>query len=248
MPEIKSILITGASSGIGAALASAYAKPGIFLALTGRSSTRLKQIAQECKANGAKVVTKTIDVREQKSLRVWIEKQDTIVPFDLVIANAGISNGGKEKSEEFDREIFAVNLFGVLNTVYPAIDLMKSRKKGQIAIMSSMAGLYGFPRSPAYSSSKAAVKAFGESMRNRLRPFRIKVSVICPGFIKTPLTDTNEYKMPFLTTTAKAVQIIQRGLAKNKGIIAFPWQMNLFMWILRVLPASWSERIARFVK
>jgi short-subunit dehydrogenase len=245
---LKSILITGASSGIGAALASAYAKPNTFLALTGRSSERLKKIALECKKKGAKVVTTTIDIRQEKQLRAWIEKQDKTAPFDLVIANAGISNGGKEKSENFDREIFAINLFGVLNTVYPAIDLMQSRKRGQIAIMSSMAGLYGFPRSPAYSASKAAVKTFGESMRNRLRSHGIKISVICPGFIETPLTATNEYKMPFLIPVAKAVQIIQRDLSKNKGIIAFPWQMKLFMWILRVLPTSWSERIARFVK
>jgi short-subunit dehydrogenase len=248
MSEPQSILITGASSGIGAALASAYAKPNIFLALTARNSERLQKIAQECEKKGAKVVTTSIDIRHEQQLRTWIEKQNETSPFDLVIANAGISNGGKEKSEEFDREIFAVNLFGVLNTVYPAIDLMKKQKTGQIAIISSMAGMYGFPRSPAYSASKAAVKTFGESMRSRLRPFGIKVSVICPGFIKTPLTDTNEYKMPFLTSVNKAVQIIQKGLAKNQGIIAFPWQMNLFMWILRVLPTALAEKIARFVK
>lgn len=244
----KSILITGSSSGIGADLASAYAQPNVLLALLGRNAERLNLIAEECRAKGAEVTTATIDVREEKSLRSWIEEQDKNKPFDLVIANAGISNGGKEKTEQFDREIFAINLFGVLNTIYPAIDLMKKRGHGQIALMSSMAGFYGLPRAPAYSSSKAAVRVLGESLRNRLRSSGIKISVICPGFIKTPLTDKNQYKMPFLTSVEKATSIILKGLEKNKGVISFPWQMNLFMWILRVLPSPLAQRLASFIK
>jgi short-subunit dehydrogenase len=242
----KSILITGASSGLGAALANAYAEPDVFLALLGRNTERLNTVAEKCRNKGAKVTTAIIDVREEKLLRSWIEEQDRNISFDLAIANAGISSAGKKPTEQTDREIFAINLLGMLNTVYPIIDLMKQRCSGQIALMSSLGGFYGL--TPAYSSSKAAIMTFGESMRNRLRPFGICVSVICPGYIQTPLTDKNQFKMPFLVPIDKAVKIIQHGLAKNKGLIAFPWQMKLFMWLLRISPAYLAERMAALLR
>jgi len=244
MKNPKSILITGASSGIGEALAKDYAKPGIVLSLTGRNQERLAEVAVACEQQGATVATTVLDVKDAAQLKTWIEARDAAVPLDLVIANAGISNAGTERNEQFDREIFTINLFGVLNTVYPAISIMQQRQHGQIVLMSSMAGIiHGFPRAPAYCASKAAVKSFGEALRNKLRSSGIEVSVVCPGFIKTPLTRVNKYHMPFLMTVEKASQIIIRGLASNKGLIAFPWQMRFLLWILRLLPHKWAERL-----
>jgi short-subunit dehydrogenase len=247
MKNPQSILITGASSGIGEALAKDYAASGIALALTGRNQERLAKVADECKKRGAQVVTANIDVKNAEKLRAFIEEKDKETPLDLVIANAGISNAGTERGEEFDREIFNINLWGVLNTVYPAISVMQKRKRGQIALMSSMAAMYGITRAPAYSASKAAVKTLGEALRNKLKPNGIEISVICPGFIKTPLTDVNKYPMPFLMSVEKASKIIIRDLARNKGLIAFPLRMYFLLWLLRVLPHKLTERIAEYI-
>ncbi|KPJ67822.1 MAG: hypothetical protein AMJ43_02355 [Coxiella sp. DG_40] len=244
MNNPKSILITGASSGIGEALAIAYAGSGIVLSLTGRNEERLRKVAEQCRELGATVEISVIDVRDTLKLRSWIEKRDADVPLDLVIANAGISNAGEERGEQFDKDIFTVNLFGILNTVYPAISVMQKRKHGQIALMSSMAGIiHGLPRAPAYCASKAAVKSFGEAMRGKLRDVGIEVSVICPGFVKTPLTDINKYRMPFLISVEKASKIIVSGLARNNGLIAFPLRMYFLMWLLHLLPHKLAERI-----
>jgi short-subunit dehydrogenase len=244
MKNPKSILITGASSGIGEALAKAYAKPGVVLSLTGRNEERLRTVAKQCRKLGATVAISVIDVRDTPRLRSWIEERDADVPLDLVIANAGISNAGEERSEQFDKDIFTINLFGILNTVYPAISVMQKREHGQIALMSSMAGLiHGLPRAPAYCASKAAVKSFGEAMRGKLRDIGIEVSVICPGFVKTPLTNINKYRMPFLMSVEKASKIIVKGLSRNRGLIAFPLPIYIFIWVLRLLPHKLAERI-----
>ena len=247
MKNPKSILITGASSGIGEALAKDYAASGVGLSLTGRNQERLMKVADACKKRGASVVTANIDVKDAEKLRVFIEERDKEAPLDLVIANAGISNAGTERGEQFDREIFNINLWGVLNTVYPAISVMQKRKHGQIAIMSSISAMYGIPRAPAYSASKAAVKTLGEALRNKLKPDGLEISVICPGFIKTPLTDVNKYPMPFLISVEKASRIIIKGLTHNKGLIAFPLRMYFLLWLLRVLPHKLTERIASYI-
>ena len=244
MENPKSILITGASSGIGEALAKDYAKPGIILSLTGRNQERLNKVAEVCRKRGAIVEAAVIDVKDAEKLRIWIEERDKNASLDLVIANAGISNAGEEKGERFDKEIFNVNLFGVLNTVYPVISVMQKRRRGQIALISSMAGIvHGLARAPAYCASKSAVKSFGEALRNKLRPKGIEVSVICPGFIKTPLIAVNEYRMPFLMSVEKASKIIIKGLAHNRGLIAFPLRIYFLLWLLRLMPHKWAERI-----
>jgi len=244
MKNPQAILITGASSGIGEALAKDYAEPRIILSLIGRNQERLNKVAEACRERGAMVETAVIDVKNAEKLRTWIEEQDKKHPLDLVIANAGISNAGEEKGEKFDKEIFNVNLFGVLNTVYPAVSVMQKRKHGQIALMSSMAGIvHGLARAPAYCASKSAVKSFGEALRNKLKRQGIEVSVICPGFIKTPLLDDNKYYMPFLMSVEKASKIIIKGLAHNRGLIAFPLRMYFLLWLLRLMPHKWAEHI-----
>lgn len=203
MGSQKCIVITGASSGIGAALAEYYAAPGVTLGLTGRSDERLRAVAAACKARGAAVETALMDVCEREALAAWLLEIDGKKPIDLVIANAGISGGSGghsvmgEEPEQL-RRIMAVNLDGVFNTVLPLIPLMTGRKRGQIALMSSLAGLRGLPGAPAYSTSKAAVLAYGQALRGWLGMRGVKVSVIMPGFVRTPLIAANPFPMPFI--------------------------------------------------
>jgi short-subunit dehydrogenase len=231
-----SILITGASSGIGAALALVYAGPDVTLFLSGRDQNRLSEIAQTCKKKGANVFEQVIDVTDQSAMAAWILEADSQAPLDLVIANAGISGGSDSQNEELSRQIFATNVDGVLNTVLPIIPRMISRKRGQLALMSSLAGFRGLPSAPAYSASKAAVRSYGEALRGSLNNDGIKVSVICPGFVESRITDANNFHMPFLMKAPKAAAIIKNGLAHNKPRIAFPLPMYAATWLMSVLP------------
>lgn len=247
MKNPQSILITGASSGIGEALAFHYAQPGVFLALGGRNHSRLEAVARRCRNKGADVSAKTTDVTERDAMRAWIEDMEGTHPFDLVIANAGISGDsgrrGKSLDESLTRDIFAVNMAGVLNTIFPVIEPMKKRRRGQLALVSSIAGFRGLPSAPAYSASKVMVKAYGEALRGVLAKDGVEVSVICPGFVESRITANNDFPMPMIMTAGKAARIIARGLTKNRIVITFPWLMGALMWTLNLLPSSWSHRM-----
>ena len=252
MHDPAHVLITGASSGIGEALARAYARPGRRLALTGRDRARLDAVAEVCRARGAVVNAAAVDAADRTAMRNWMEAVD--VP-DLVIANAGISagTGGGGETEDQARTIFRVNLDGVLNTIHPALDRMRSRParakalRGQIAIMSSLAGFRGFPGAPAYSASKAAVKIYGEALRGDLARDGIGVSVICPGFVVSRMTEGNAFRMPYLMPAERAADIIIAGLARDRPRIAFPLPTHFGAWLASVLPpAAVDPLIARF--
>ncbi len=246
-PPPRSILITGASSGIGRALARLYAAPGVRLAISGRNRQRLQDVALGCRDSGAEVSAECVDVTDAAAMNAWIARHDAVRPLDLVIANAGISGGGGGGGEDANqtRNVFAVNLAGVLNTVLPVLGPMRRRGGGQIAIISSIAGYRGFPMAPAYSASKAAVKAWGEGLRGWLADDGVRVSVVCPGYVKTNMTANNRFPMPFLMDPGKAAEIIQKNLAKNKGRITFPWPMAFGVWLSVVLPAGLVETILK---
>jgi len=241
----KTILITGASSGIGAALAKYYADVGVFLYLNGRNEARLKDVAKQCEGKGAVVDLSLIDVRQGDEIKSWIEMAENKNQIDLVIANAGISSGtgGQDDCEDFQRvrEVFDINLTGVLNTIDPILPYMIRRGSGQIAIMSSLVSFSGWPSAPSYSASKGAVRMYGEALRGSLNKSGVKINVICPGFIKTPMTDINDYPMPFLMSDERAAKIIYRGLRKNKGRISFPWPSYIVAGLLGIMPYSLSS-------
>jgi len=246
-----SILITGASSGIGTALAEEFAAEGVRLVLGGRSTERLAAISKTCRALGAEVEATAVDVVDRAAVAEWITAADRRHPLDLVIANAGVSGGTLAGTETEDqaRHIFAVNIDGVLNTVFPILPAMQARKSGQIGIMSSLAGYRGFPGAPAYGASKAAIKVWGEALRGDLRPSGVGVSVIMPGFIKTAMTDANDFPMPFLMPAARAARIVRRGLQKDRARIAFPWQTAFLAWFVGMLsPAIVDPALARLPK
>lgn len=242
-PDPRTILITGASSGLGAGLARHYAAPGRRLVLGGRNAERLEAVAAACAGRGAAVERWVGDITDRTGVRLWIETADDAGALDLVVANAGVSAGTGESGETEDqaRRIFAVNLDGVLNTLHPAKDRMVARGRGQLAVVSSIAGYRGFPGAPAYSASKAAVKAYGEALRLDLRPEGVALSVICPGFIATPMTAVNRFRMPLLMTPERAAAVIARGLARNRPRIAFPWPTAFMSWLAAAMPVALAD-------
>lgn len=241
------IFITGASSGLGKALAEIYATHSVHLCLCGRNQSRLYETAAICREKGAEVSTYLFDVTEASSAQEAILDAEAMGGIDLLIANAGISGGvlGEAEDSEETRQVFKTNINGVINTVLPALERMRRRGKGQIAIISSIAGYRGLPSAPAYSASKACVKAWGEALRGWVRAEGVNVSVVCPGFIKTPLTDVNRFKMPFLMAPEKAAQKIQKGIRKNKAIIALPWPMAFAGWLMSALPSCFIHPLLR---
>ncbi len=245
MKDPKNILITGASSGIGEAVALLYAAPGVTLAISGRNKERLAAVAQNLKAKGANVQSKVIDVTDEKAMAAWMTQIDKKAPLDLVIANAGVGvqQGDFEDVNEAAKFINEVNVIGVFNTIHPALSRMKKRGRGQVAIVSSLAGYIGLPGSPMYSASKNAVRAYGEALRPVYARRGIEVNVICPGWVRSRITDRNQYKMPFFMEVEKAAKIIVKGLAKNKGRISFPWPMVVLIKLMAILPISWALAI-----
>ena len=243
----RSVLITGASSGIGRGLALAYAAPGIRLALIGRNRDRLEAVAAAVRAKGGAVETGLVDVRDRGAMASWIGAADVAHPFDLVIANAGITTGlgPEDLMEDPDavRAIIATNLLGVLNTVEPMISLMCARGSGQIAFIGSIAGLHGLPYSPAYCITKAGVHAYAESIRGRLERRGVVVSLVVAGFVKTPLNDSIAAMKPGELSEEQAGLLIKHKLAAGRATIAFPWFLYLAARFGRLLPSRVYDRI-----
>lgn len=249
-PHPKSVLITGASSGIGEALALQYAGPDVTLFLNGRNEERLTKVADACRAKGATASIWVGDVTDAQGMEGWITASNAEAPLNLVIANAGIAGGGRDVAglHGAAKDTYDVNVYGVFNTVHPALNLMAARSRpvrdGQIAIIGSAMGYVGTARSPAYSSSKAAVNAYGQGLRGKFRAMGIGVSVICPGYVKSRLIGSIE-DMPFVVEADHAARVIARGLARNKARITFPWQVMVIARIAMNLPNFLADRLNR---
>lgn len=241
------ILITGASSGIGRSLAEAYAGPAARLLLVGRSSDRLRSVADACRAAGAEVASATVDVRDAAAMAQTVAAWDDSHAIDLAIACAGITSGlgpGRDvETRDALRAVLAVNLDGVLNTLHPLLGPMMARGAGHVAVVGSLAALRGLPSSPAYCAAKAAVHAYAEGLRPRLARHGVATSIIAPGFVETPLNRHIRSPRPMQISPDRAARIIRRGLDRRKAMIAFPLPLYLGLRVLALLPARWGDRL-----
>ena len=240
MKAPRGILITGATGGIGAALARRYAAPGRRLFLHGRNAARLAEVAAQCRAS--EVTTQILDLADANALVAWIE---SIAPaVDLAIVNAGVTSN--VRSGESWREVDAllqVNVRAALLTAAALVPEMRRRGSGQIALVSSIAAWFGLPLTPAYSASKAALKAYGEALRGWLAPQGVEVNVVMPGFVRTEMSARFPGPKRFMLSPEDAARRIAHGLERNRARISFPFPSSFAMWALGALPAALSQRI-----
>ena len=236
----KTVWLTGASSGIGEALTYELARRGCRVAISSRNELKLSTIAQAVtKATGAEVHTFPADVTDLEAIKNCVERiEQKTGAIDILIANAGTHIFSKP--EQFDSKeymhLMATNYGGMLNTIEAVTAKMISRQTGTIVGMASLAGYRGLPRAAAYGASKAAMIHFLESIRFHLRRKGIRVVICNPGFVKTPLTDKNDFKMPFLISAEEAALSICNGLERDKEKITFPRPFALIMELNRILP------------
>jgi NAD(P)-dependent dehydrogenase (short-subunit alcohol dehydrogenase family) len=250
---VTHILLTGASSGIGRALALALAAPGATLHLGGRDEARLRAVAALCDAKGAATRIRAVSVTDAMAMSDWIGGAG---PLDLVIANAGISGGtggmpgGTVENEAQTRAIFATNLDGMLNTVLPAMASMALQPpdaagvRGRIAVVASVAAFLPGPGAPAYCASKAAVDSWVVGTAPSARRQGIRMTSLCPGFIETPMTATNDFPMPGIMSAERAAEIMLRAIRQDSTRCAFPAWIATGARLAALLPAGWRESVA----
>jgi short-subunit dehydrogenase len=231
------IFITGASSGIGAALARHYAAQGAQLGLVGRSRERLDALVDGLSADCTAYV---LDVRDARALRqAAADFMGKYGAPDIVIANAGVSRGTLTEHQEdiyAFHAIFDINVLGMVHTFQPFIAAMKQRGNGSLVGIASVAGLRGLPGAGAYSASKAAAISYLESLRVELANSGMLVTTICPGYIKTPMTDVNPYPMPFMMDADTAARKMARAIEKRRRYVILPWQMAILGRFMKLIP------------
>jgi len=243
------VLITGATGGIGEALARRYAQTGRTLILHGRDQARLGAIARACETGGARVVCVTFDLCDAPGTEAALRTLSNEHAIDLAIINAGVSRmvgaGEEVESWEIAKTVLAVNLDGAIASIAGVLPEMRRRGSGQIAVISSLEAYFGLPVTPIYCASKSALKAYGEALRGWLAPQGIAVNVVLPGFVRTPMSDRFQGPKPWMLSPDRAAMLIRRGLERNSARIAFPRVLAWGMWWLAVLPASWSQWLVR---
>jgi short-subunit dehydrogenase len=244
MPPSRTIAITGASSGLGAAMAFEFASPDVTLALAARRQELLEQVREVCVARGARVTCACVDVCDAQQVEEWVASTDRAFPIDLAIANAGIFSGHGPSGEIEDGPGFSLqigtNLSGTIAMASAAARRMRQRGHGHIALISSLAALLPLADAPSYSASKAGILAYGEALREYFAASGITVSVILPGHIATAQTLLHAGPLPGILTAGKAAQIIRRRLEKGETFIAFPRRMLWLVRLSRLLP--WRVR------
>ena len=242
MTRFNSVLLTGASSGIGRALALACAAPGVTLHLGGRDAARLAAVAEACRARGATVAPHAADARDAAAMADWIAAAGQL---DLVVANAGIGAGSDDGAPEPAaqvRAVFATNLDGALNVALPALEAMRRQQagpdgvRGRIATVASIAAFVPTPGAASYCAAKAALDAWAVATAPTARTHGVRLTSVCPGYIRTPMTAANRFPMPGLMDAERAAAIILRGVAGGRVRVAFPWWMAAAARLTGLLP------------
>lgn len=234
MMDKKNIWITGASSGIGAATALRLAQDGHRVYVTARSEDDLKALEKKSGALSGHIIAKPGDVTDVKKMEALVAEIEKDVPLDLAIFNAGTYKPDPVESFSLDnfKMHYELNVYGTANALKPVLDKFLNRRAGQICIVGSVAGYRGLPRSIGYGSSKAALINMAEALNIECRGYGVKVQVANPGFVRTPLTDKNDFDMPMLMEVEDAADAFVKGLYSNQFEITFPW---LFCRIKRTI-------------
>jgi short-subunit dehydrogenase len=242
---VERVFITGASSGIGAALARAYAARGAKLGLVARRSAALQNLAD---ALPCECLVLTADVRDNNSMQQAAAKfTERFGAADIVIANAGVSHGtATERSEDLAtfEEVLDINVLGIVRTFQPFIAAMRLANRGALVGIASVAGFRGLPGSSAYSASKAAAISYLESVRVELHGSGICVTTLCPGYIATPMTARNPYPMPFMMSAEQAAKKMILAIDAQRNFVVLPWQMAIIGRMMRLLPNRLYDTLA----
>ncbi len=243
----KVVLITGASSGIGRALAVELGKRGARLGLTARREAELLAVAEEVRRGGGEALALPCDVRHPDAVRAAAERvREQWGRVDVLVANAGMSTttAGTRLDAGEAGDVISINVLGVVNSVAAVLPDMLKRGSGHLVAISSLASYRGMPKSGAYSASKAAVSTFFESLRVDLRKSGIAVTVIHPGFIRTPMTAGRKKKLPFLLEVEDAACRIVKAIERRARTYAFPWQLASLVRVIRHMPGALYDRLA----
>ncbi len=242
------IAITGATGGLGRALAEHYAAPGLTLSLSGRNTERLGQVKTTCRSKGATVDAQFLDVTDAEATETWLAARDDALPVDILIASTGLGGAAvvappMGESGQLARDIVSTNTFGVINAVTPLLSRMAARRHGHLVLVGSIQAMIGMPQSPAYCASKAAVQIYGDGLRRLVRQHGVRVTNVLPGFIDTPMSQSLNMARPFCWSAEKAARRIARDVARGAPQCIFPWQLRLSIAAQKFLPISVSDWI-----
>jgi len=243
--DYRTAFITGASSGIGRALAKKLAGEGVEVALAARRAESLEELARELRSDGGSARVYPLDVQNVEDVRETMRRaDDEMGGIDLVVANAGVGRerwSGKLRWKDCEPTL-AVNVSGATATLISLVDRMTERKRGHLVGISSLAQYRAMPKNAIYSASKAFLSTFLEGLRVDLRNVGVAVTDVRPGFVRTPMTADNKFSMPWLVEPDEAASIIYRGIQKQEPVVAFPWQLATVARSATVLPAAIYDR------
>lgn len=243
------VLITGASGAIGAALAKAQAGPGVHLILQGRDTSRLHTLADACQAGGATTEVHALDLADSAEARAWMQARLMDGVPDRVVFNAGVNTHigptGAGEDGQAVQQLMAINLTGVMAMVDPLAAAMRERGAGQLVFIGSLAGDFGLAVTPAYSASKAGLRAYAEALRGWLRPAGVRVNLVLPGYVRSAMSEAMPGPKPGQCEASEAARRILSGLERDQAVIRFPWWLALGTGCLRLLPMDWSLWLLR---
>ena len=248
----RCIVITGASRGLGAALARGWAAPGVSLALIGRDAAALAETAAACEALGATTRCVALDVTDAPALAAQLLTWDDVAPFDLVVANAGITSGtradGGLEGHLAATRVLAVNLQGGLNLVEPLLPRLLARRAGRVVLVCSVAAFRGLPDSPAYCAAKAGLWGYGESLRALLGPRGVGVTNVAPGFFESAMSEKFSGDHPMKLSVEAAAARMMGAVAQGAGRCIFPRRLGWVLRLLELLPAALADRATRLFR